>query len=93
MDRELRERWVTALRSGEYAQAHFSLHNELGFCCLGVLQAIDKNAPSCSQPVDDFYTYADELLKEFGGSRYFWQLNDSQRLSFPQIADYIERKL
>jgi hypothetical protein len=35
---EIANRWVTALRSGEYAQGKDELHPEPGhYCCLGVL--------------------------------------------------------
>lgn len=30
------DKWVAALRSGEYTQGKFSLKSEDGFCCLGV---------------------------------------------------------
>lgn len=30
------EEWVAALRSGDYAQVNGVLHNESGYCCLGV---------------------------------------------------------
>lgn len=34
---ELKDKWLTALRSGEYSQTSYSLRDENGFCCLGVL--------------------------------------------------------
>lgn len=34
---ELRERWVQALRSGDYPQDRHRLRTLKGFCCLGVL--------------------------------------------------------
>ena len=39
---EIKEKWVRALRSGEYKQAEQSLRREItpgtmGYCCLGVL--------------------------------------------------------
>ena len=34
---EIKEKWLKALRSGEYAQTNGALSNEEGFCCLGVL--------------------------------------------------------
>lgn len=37
MDKELKEKWLTALRSGNYAQTKCWLHNHNGYCCLGVL--------------------------------------------------------
>lgn len=51
--RELRERWVKALRSGEYKQATGALTqmvgpSELGYCCLGV--ATDLVFQECDNP-------------------------------------------
>jgi hypothetical protein len=37
MQAELKEKWVAALRSGEYAQTKGVLRDKEGFCCLGVL--------------------------------------------------------
>ena len=34
--RENRRKWVEALRSGKYKQTSGSLHDDNGFCCLGV---------------------------------------------------------
>ena len=37
MNQEIKERWVAALRSGEYKQGRGSLNKGDFFCCLGVL--------------------------------------------------------
>jgi len=37
MRKEIAEKWVAALRSGEYQQERGYLHTEHGHCCLGVL--------------------------------------------------------
>lgn len=37
MDKNLKERWVKALRSGKYEQARGCLRDDSGYCCLGVL--------------------------------------------------------
>ena len=36
VQKENRRRWVEALLSGKYAQTKGVLHNDQGFCCLGV---------------------------------------------------------
>ena len=46
MDAELKQRWVEALRSGEYQQGEENLHKQLPngkdlYCCLGVLCDIE----------------------------------------------------
>jgi hypothetical protein len=48
MNKEIKEKWIAALRSGEYTQAKEVLKNESGFCCLGVLCDLyskEKNIP------------------------------------------------
>ena len=37
MNKEIKEKWLSALRSGEYLQCTGKLHDGVGFCCLGVL--------------------------------------------------------
>lgn len=37
MKKEIKEKWIDALRSGEYTQTQGSLRKENGYCCLGVL--------------------------------------------------------
>ena len=37
MNPQIKQKWVSALRSGEYQQTQRLLHDENGFCCLGVL--------------------------------------------------------
>lgn len=37
MKKELKERWIAALRSGDYSQSLGCLQDQYGWCCLGVL--------------------------------------------------------
>jgi hypothetical protein len=37
MNPQIKQKWVSALRSGDYQQTQQVLHNKNGFCCLGVL--------------------------------------------------------
>jgi hypothetical protein len=37
MNQEIKQRWVDALRSGEFEQGHGRLRRPAGYCCLGVL--------------------------------------------------------
>lgn len=37
MKPEIKDKWVAALRSGEYKQTSAALQTKEGFCCLGVL--------------------------------------------------------
>lgn len=41
MPKELKEKWMAALRSGEYEQGRDILHDGKGaYCCMGVLQMV-----------------------------------------------------
>ncbi len=37
MNSQIKQQWITALRSGEYTQGRWNLQSMEGFCCLGVL--------------------------------------------------------
>lgn len=37
MNTQIKEKWINALRSGEYTQNHGQLKDDDGYCCLGVL--------------------------------------------------------
>ena len=37
MNEQVKENWLSALRSGDYKQTQLKLHTDDGFCCLGVL--------------------------------------------------------
>lgn len=43
IDPAIKERWLTALRSGDYTQTVGQLRNSEGFCCLGVLCDVVKD--------------------------------------------------
>lgn len=40
-----KQNWVDALRSGEYEQCQFVLHDGKGYCCLGVLAKVKGYNP------------------------------------------------
>jgi hypothetical protein len=37
MKTQIKQQWLSALRSGQYTQTRWNLQTEQGFCCLGVL--------------------------------------------------------
>ena len=71
MNKEIKARWVEALRSGNYEQGLHNLRRGSEFCCLGVLCDIVKDDVNCDWlPKEDnfgtFYKFAesDEILPE-----------------------------
>ena len=86
MDKELKEKWVAALRSGDYGQTTGCLVDGRGHCCLGVLCEVAGFGLH-------FWT---ELLSRGGPpartQRELALMNDNGK-SFEQIADWIEENL
>jgi hypothetical protein len=59
MNPQIKQKWVSALRSGEYQQTQERLRKEDGFCCLGVLcdLYIKENNVEWEIDEDDMYRY------------------------------------
>lgn len=108
MKKELKDKWIAALRSGEYKQGKARLKtDDGGYCCLGVLADI------CKLDLDhelsgNFYVsigtegYPEELQGNFGLPRQLAAMNDgvydetnpvSKQHSFLEIADWIENNI
>lgn len=89
MDKELKAKWVEALRSGKYKQGRSRLKHAGRHCCLGVLCEVagvkassdDGNLPLGFQPIP---VPVEGVLIN---------MNDDTRNSFAEIADYIEANL
>lgn len=107
LNRELMEKWIVALRSGDYKQGTDSLcqydedGNAVAFCCLGVLQNIE---PRIGEQVAQGMGEGDELLDEdslkkfLGVDKYdgfvqghYADMND-RGVPFSEIADQLEKK-
>jgi hypothetical protein len=104
MNKELKDRWIAALRSGDYPQTQNELCNSAGYCCLGVLCDIYDNT-KWRNSEDGVVSYA------FGHTRcnefptYTWlekvvylphiqaqhlaTLNDEKGYDFHDIAQWI----
>lgn len=91
MEAELKSKWVEALRSGKYEQGRASLRSGGKYCCLGVLCAVaGLEISTDGENVDGGYGPITEL-----GVRTdtLWWMNDQEKKSFTEIADYIEKNL
>lgn len=65
MNKEIKERWIAALRSGEYSQSSGYLSTDEGYCCLGVLceialqdQVVIKTKDSS---IDEHFVYTSKI--------------------------------
>lgn len=69
MKEEIKEKWVTALTSGEYAQGQRALNTNNTFCCLGVLCDLYAKAHGMEwTPNEDF---PDRFALEFPDIPFF----------------------
>ena len=104
MDQELKNKWVTALRSGDYVQGSGIMrdrHNK--FCCLGVLADICDVPIRSLDDTDYRYDFGNDMIRA-GTPPVGWQgltesdimtlsgMNDSGS-DFSTIALYIEDTL
>ena len=65
MKKEIKARWVAALRSGVYAQTKEKLRSGDGYCCLGVLCDLHANETNTPWTPDGFsfmYKWANLVL-------------------------------
>ena len=97
-----KNKWVKALRSGEYSQGKLKLENSYGeMCCLGVAcriahpELILKGFAYISNSVAKKTTKVPSILKGRNTiiPKKLAEMNDSGNHSFKSIASYIERYL
>lgn len=99
---EIKQKWCAALKSGEYKQGTdvmYDKHTD-GYCCLGVLGAI-CGASKSEMDVGYFdrdtenvpKDYPHLLLNDADLRGRLMTMNDIDRNSFSEIADYIEKNL
>ena len=91
MKPEIKQKWLDALRSGEYSQGTRHLYSGRGFCCLGVLcdiYAKEKNERWWYYDGDtEEETPVEELKKPIHPGDYF-NLHDENELLPPLVADW-----
>lgn len=90
MNQEIKQKWVAALRSGEYKQIKNSLTNGEGYCCLGVFDLL-LFGPNFMQLKGNELEKKFEILGEDNCS-LLADKNDNGE-NFIKIADYIEKNL
>lgn len=98
-------KWIAALRSGKYKQGRGELRPEKDkFCCLGVLVDLGDHTKRTSEGwitsqgcvmFHENYPphYVEKALNLDSHSDKLAILNDVKKLSFNEIADYIETEI
>ena len=108
MRKELKEKWLEALRSGKYKQGRGKLRSvDNEFCCLGVLCDVSGQG-EWDKKTEAHYWYGQGnkwgtyglplFMNEFTGltmgtEETLFALNDVEKLSFNEIADWIEENV
>lgn len=107
MNREIKQKWISALKSGKYTQGkgYLKITSSAGnhYCCLGVLcevMEIPSYKPyklTASSFDENTATLSTSLLSKAGltdeNQTDLINMNDEANYSFSQIADFIEEKL
>ena len=103
MNKEIKQKWIEALRSGKYKQTRGKLKGRNGaFCCLGVLCDIQGGKWECAKNkylLDGFYSSIPPKKLNAGIFNYAPLVDRNDGLeggrahSFSEIADYIEEEL
>ena len=100
MNKQAKEKWVEALRSGKHKQGKRVLRDNGRYCCLGVLCEIsglpyndhDAYPPASVCDWAGLLVYSPPVLID-GKELALTTLNDDYRMSFNEIADLIESQL
>lgn len=102
LPKRFKEKWVKALRSGNYKQGKESLYTEHtnSFCCLGVACAITYKGPVKNLAWHSYIELGEDwsenvpklLVNDEGIPEKLAKMNDDGK-TFKQIAAYIDRYL
>lgn len=103
LPKEFATKWVEALRSGEYGQTREQLTDfHDNYCCLGVLCKILNISDEVIQSYNTFCIAVGDAWSPIRhlpkGLNYelhmeLTYLNDREKLTFPEIANWIEKNV
>lgn len=100
-DKEIKKKWMAALRSGKFKQGKHFLHKSEEFCCLGVLceileidsiKVVGKNIFHYRNSVTSLPADLDKEIFDTLDAPHLMRMNDKGE-TFEVIADYIENFL
>ena len=84
MNQQIKEKWIAALRSGEYNQSSNKLRSTQGFCCLGVLCDLYAKEHNDSEWE---YRYENEYHTQ---PTDYWYFNNESELLPQQVKNWAE---
>lgn len=88
MKQEVKEKWVAALRSGDYQQGTQKLNKDGKYCCLGVLCELAVNEGICKSKEESGITYYDSASNLPPFSVKVWAGWDGESFGNPEINHY-----
>lgn len=99
MQKDVRDRWVKALRSGDYEQGAGRLCNKNKYCCLGVLNDVQGNDFVLEDEVRKYYDIGGYAVAINGGwlesqgleshdVMRLWPMNDGRNTSGEHIYSF-----
>lgn len=67
MRKDIAEKWVVALKSGEYKQTQSYLKTDEGFCCLGVLCDLyaKENSIGWKEVISTYYDESEDYKEDY----------------------------
>jgi len=96
LSKVLKNRWIKALRSGEYKQGIGQLFNKAdnSYCCLGIYCKVnDIKITNFGKDMDrKGYMPLNNLIGHDNVSK-LWNMNDAKNYSFQKISEWIEKNL
>jgi len=97
MNPEIKQKWIEALKSGEYKQTDGKLRQDNRFCCLGVLCDIIDPSKWDGEGYDGFlgvppYKLLDSINLSEDKCLVLARMND-EGAKFTRIANYIEENI
>ena len=102
LPKEFAEKWIAALRSGEYKQCRSYLFDGEGYCCLGVAAEIaghdlELGPKDYTLLYDDVFEKVPDEIKDTGlvknkFAAELTKMNDNGK-TFDEIADWIEKNV
>jgi len=97
LPKRFKEKWLIALRSGEYQQVKENLYLCDKYCCLGVacnvMGVSDKAINGWGTPTRALSHKIPKYFYEAPWLEVLMEMNDTEEKSFKQIALWIERNL
>ncbi len=90
--RDFKDRWLKGLRAGRYEQGRLDLERDGKYCCLGVACAVNGFSTKVCHENGGYFQLIQNGV-DAQTQQVLWMMNDGQKASFADIADWIEVNL